>query len=151
MRILVFSDSHGRTRPMLDALERYDVDGVFHLGDVVRDGELLRQHTQLPFYQVAGNCDLLHPGYPEEQVARLGGKTIFYLHGHTRGVKSGVDRAVYQAQAVEADVVLFGHTHRPLCQRFGGVLAVNPGAAADGRGALLSWTEGEITVEPLTL
>ena len=33
----------------------------------------------------------------------------------------------------EADIVLYGHTHRQVVKRFGRVLVVNPGSAGDGR------------------
>ena len=33
----------------------------------------------------------------------------------------------------EADFVLYGHTHRQVVKRFGGVLVVNPGSAGDAR------------------
>lgn len=153
MRALVFSDSHGRVRPMLDAVELYRPDVIFHLGDVVRDGEKVRTaFPQLPFYQVQGNCDLGWPQCPLESVARLEGKTVFYLHGHTRHVKAGLTYAVAAAQAVEADLLLYGHTHVPLEAHYDRLLAVNPGAIQDGRCALLNWEgDGEITRLPLSL
>lgn len=143
MRILVFSDSHGRVQPMLDAVARHEPDAIFHLGDVIRDAQWIRKaYPQLPFYQVVGNCDWGVDGYETEGLARLAGKTVFYLHGHTRHVKLGPSAAVAQARALEADLLLFGHTHSPLCAPYDGLLAVNPGAAADGRFALLSWERG---------
>ncbi len=143
MRALVFSDSHGRVGPMQDAVERYGPEAVFHLGDVVRDAENLRLCCPgIPFYQVRGNCDWMGDGYETEGVARLAGKSVFYLHGHTRYVKSGPGLAVAQARAVGADLLLFGHTHAPLAAWYDGLLAVNPGAALDGCCALLTW-EGE--------
>lgn len=153
MRILVFSDSHGRVGPMQDMVECYVPDAVFHLGDVVRDGDKLQElYPKLPFYRVAGNCDWNNPGLPLESVARLEGKTVFYMHGHTQGVKSGVGMAVRAAQAIQADLLLFGHTHRTLCDEYDTLLAVNPGAAHDGCGALLTWEKGgEITCTSLAI
>ena len=59
MRIAVFSDTHGFTAPMVDAVSRFRPDAVFHLGDHDRDTEvLLRQFPEIPLYNVAGNCDL---------------------------------------------------------------------------------------------
>lgn len=143
MRVLVFSDSHGRTQPMLDAVSLYDPDALFHLGDVIRDGDALREaYPDLPCFQVAGNCDLDPGNYPLEYTVELEGKTIVYLHGHTQYVKSGVTSAVHTAQSLGADILLFGHTHRPLNQRYDGLLAVNPGAVLDGRCALLTWERG---------
>lgn len=153
MRALVFSDSHGRVQPMVEAVSRYVPDAVFHLGDVIRDGEALREScSHIPFYQVAGNCDLFSGGYPAESVVRLEGKTVFFLHGHTANVKLGESQAVAMAQALEADLLLFGHTHRPLVRRYDKLLAVNPGAAMDGRAALLTWQGGgEIDCQPVGL
>lgn len=150
VNVLVFSDSHGRVQPMLDAVERYRPDVAFHLGDVVRDAEELRRACpRLTLYQVRGNCDYGAVDCQTEGVARLEGKTIFYLHGHTRQVKSGIDLAVAAARTAGADILLFGHTHRSLCQRYGEVLAVNPGAILDGRYALLTWDAGgEVKVLP---
>ena len=142
MRALVFSDSHGRVQPMLDAVELYRPDVIFHLGDVVRDGEKVRlAFPQTPFYQVRGNCDWDRADQETEGVARLAGKTVFYLHGHTQYVKSGLTHAVARARALGADLLLYGHTHRPQEDDCGGLLAVNPGAIQDGLCALLTWTE----------
>ena len=151
MRILVFSDSHGRVGPMQDMVELYAPDAVFHLGDVVRDGDKLQAlYPKLPFYRVAGNCDWSASGLPLESVAYLEGKTVFYMHGHTQHVKTGIGLAVQAAQAVQAQLLLFGHTHRAVCEEYDGLLAVNPGAAQDGCGALLTWEKGgEITCIPL--
>lgn len=153
MRILVVSDSHGRVGPIQDMVERYVPDAVFHLGDVVRDGAKLAElYPKLPFYRVAGNCDWSNPGLPLEDVARLDGKTIFYMHGHTQNVKLGVGQAVRAARDIQADVLLFGHTHRAIQEEYDGLLAVNPGAAQDGHGALLTWEKGgAVTCIPLSL
>ena len=150
MRVLVFSDSHGKINPMIDAVELYRPDVAFHLGDMTRDAEKLRLACpDLRLYQIPGNCD--HDLFaPQEATLELAGKTIFYLHGHTRGVKSGVGQAVSAAQSLGADLLLFGHTHRPLKAEYDGLLAVNPGAVKDGRCALLTWEPiGPIQVIPL--
>ncbi len=153
MRVLVFSDSHGRVKPMLDAIETYHPDAVFHLGDVVADAsQIALAFPKQKLYQVAGNCDFFRQNGPLEQLAYLEGKTIFYLHGHTQSVKLGLDAVLYKADSLQADIVLFGHTHVRLNQRYGELLAVNPGAAANGVAALLTWTDGgEVTCEHISI
>lgn len=153
MRVLVFSDSHGRVGPMQDMVERYVPQVIFHLGDVERDGDKLQKlYPEIKFYRVSGNCDWNNPQYPPEDIARLAGKTILYMHGHTQSVKTGVGMAVRAARAIQADLLLFGHTHCPLCEDYDDLLAINPGAAQDGRGALLTWEPGEpISYIPLEL
>lgn len=136
---------------MQDMVETYAPQAVFHLGDVVRDGDKLQKRfPKLPFYRVAGNCDWSDQELPLESVARLAGKTVFYMHGHTQHVKSGPGMAVSAAAAIGADLLLFGHTHRPMGETYDGLTVVNPGAAQDGLGALLTWEEGgEITYIPV--
>ena len=65
------------------------------------------------------------------------------LHGHTRGVKSDVMRAVWAARECGAQVLLFGHTHRPMVDNDGALLVLNPGAAGDP----LRPTCGLLTIE----
>ena len=60
MRILVFSDTHGNTEPMLAAVARHSPDMVLHLGDHARDAQELRERfPDLDVRSVRGNCDLL--------------------------------------------------------------------------------------------
>lgn len=153
MRVLVFSDSHGRVGPMEDAVALYRPDAAFHLGDVTRDADRLRLACpELTLYQVRGNCDLMAGDIQTEGVIRLAGKTIFYLHGHTRHVKQGVGLAVSAAREAGADILLFGHTHQSLRAQYDDLLAVNPGAVMDGRCAVLSWAEdGEIAYIPVNI
>ena len=150
MRVLVFSDSHGRVSPMADAVELYRPDVAFHLGDMIRDGENLRLACpDLRLYQVPGNCDWSSQGVNEATI-ELEGKKIFYLHGHTRGVMTGIGQAVSAARAEGAQLLLFGHTHRPVKMEYDDLLAINPGAAEDNRCALLMWeAAGPIQVIPV--
>lgn len=143
MKVLVFSDSHGKKQPMVDLVALHAPDAVFHLGDVVRDTEPVRlAYPGLSFYQVPGNCDRTPDDPDQEGVARLAGKTVFFLHGHTRHVKLGYGAALHQAKALGADALLFGHTHTPLRLEADGVLVLNPGALQNGRYALLTWEPG---------
>ena len=144
MHALVFSDSHGRVKPMLDAVEIYRPDVIFHLGDVVRDAEKIKQaFPKIPFYMVPGNSgDDSAVDDETEKLIQLEGKTVFYLHGHTQQVRGGLTHAVHQARDRGADLMLYGHTHVPLALDYDGILAVNPGAIKDGRCALLLWENG---------
>lgn len=143
MKLLVFSDSHGDVGSMDRAVELERPDRILHLGDVVRDAERLADHyPELPLDNVCGNCD----GWcdvPDERLLRVGTRTVLMTHGHGYRVKSGPELAVAAARAAGADVLLFGHTHRPLCDRQGALWIVNPGTI---RGPLQR-TYGVITLE----
>ena len=119
MDALIFSDSHGRTRAMYAARDRQisPPDAVFFLGDGLRDTELLAYEAKA-FYAVRGNCDWFssYDDTPNERIVSFAGLRILMTHGHAYNVKSGLGALLIRATAVDADLVLFGHTHEPICE-----------------------------------
>lgn len=120
MKALIFSDSHGRTRAMKAAIDCQlsTPDAIFFLGDGLRDTEdpIFELST---LYAVRGNCDWF-AGYsdiPNERVMQWAGQTLLLTHGHEYNVKSGTGALLLRAMDVGADIVLFGHTHEPICER----------------------------------
>jgi putative phosphoesterase len=143
MRILVLSDSHGAVDNMRRAVRLVRPDHILFLGDCLGDAARLRIHCRaIPMDVVPGNCDGPR-SQPAERLLRLGGHAILMMHGHTRGVKRGLMNAVYAAREQGAEVLLFGHTHRPLLDYDGTLYTMNPGAAGDR----FSPTCGVITIE----
>lgn len=122
MKILVFSDSHGGARYISAALaaHRGTADVVVHLGDGVADMlRALEEYPELPRILLRGNCDLstdlFGSSMPilQENLQTLDGLRFLMLHGHTARVKYGYESMIERASALQADVVLFGHTHIP--------------------------------------
>lgn len=128
MKILVASDSHGLALRLLDAIQAEQPDLLIFLGDGIRD---LRQvhisYPNLMIEQVRGNCDHWSDG-EEERVLQLEGHPILLLHGHTRGVKFGLNRLRSLAKKLEVELVLYGHTHTPAHIEESGVSLFNPGS-----------------------
>ena len=56
------------------------------------------------------------------------GARIFYTHGHLYSVKTELGGLLQAARELDANVVLFGHTHQPLCTYREGVHLLNPGS-----------------------
>ena len=138
MKILVFSDSHRSLSGMYSAIDSHQPDQVIHLGDMQRDAEeVARAYPRLPFCTVPGNCD----GWTNEPLKKLitlGGKRVLLSHGHLWHVKSGHQAAIADAVAVQADLLLFGHTHQALCRRQeDGLWMLNPGASRSSFGCVL--------------
>ena len=128
MKILVFSDSHGRLGHMLEAIEQESPQRVFFLGDNYRDGQaLMDAYPGLPMELVRGNCDWDQA--PDELLVEAGGVRFLLTHGHRYYVKSGPDHLARSARAKGADVVCFGHTHDALNMPGCGVWMFNPGTA----------------------
>ncbi len=127
MRILIFSDTHGRTDGMDRALSAISgVDAVLHAGDVSRDIGYLQDVYELPIYGVRGNNDFIDE-FPLLQTVELGGHRILLTHGHTLRVKQSYDRLIEEAVQQSADIAVFGHTHVSFCGYERGVLLLNPG------------------------
>ena len=58
MRILIISDTHGRTNTIRDVLDTVgDIDMFIHLGDVCGDEEYIYDNVTCPIHMVAGNND----------------------------------------------------------------------------------------------
>ena len=130
MKWLVFSDSHGNIDYMAQAVEKEKPDRVLHLGDMVRDAAKLRERfPSLLMEQVKGNCDGWSSDEPEEKEVFLGQKRVWMLHGHTYQVKYGTGMLISEARARGVDVVVFGHTHNPLCD-WDGLWVMNPGTVS---------------------
>lgn len=130
MKWLVFSDSHGSIDYMRRAVELESPDRVLHLGDMVRDGAKLRAlFPKLPMEQVRGNCDGWSGDEPEEKEVFLQDRRVWMLHGHTYQVKLGTGLLASEARARGVDVVVFGHTHVPVCD-WDGPWIMNPGTVS---------------------
>lgn len=123
---------------MYAAIDRHQPQQVIHLGDLMCDAEEVAEaYPQLPFCLVPGNCDSWALSAPVKKQITLEGTSILLSHGHRWGVKSGYDAAIADARAVGADILLFGHTHVPLCQKLeDGLWMMNPGPARSGYGLI---------------
>ena len=144
MKLLVFSDSHGVTEPMLAAIEEQKPDMALHLGDYVRDAETIAAYfPSLDLRYVRGNCDAFYRGDAEENLLfTADGVRIFMTHGHRYNVKLGYESLANAAHFSGAALALFGHTHEADFLRMGDVTLFNPGSAGMGR-----QTYGRITVK----
>lgn len=125
----LISDTHGLLRPRVyEALS--GVELILHAGDVGGQDILTELRLIAPVKAVFGNTD--PPGDPElarEILVEIGGKRVHVSHGHEVG--SPTPAAL--AALYDADVVVYGHTHRQLVTELDGRLFVNPGAAGPKR------------------
>jgi putative phosphoesterase len=145
----LISDTHGLLRPgVYEALS--GVELILHAGDVGGQDILTELRLIAPVKAVFGNTD--PPGDPDlvsEILIEVEGKRVHVSHGHEVG--SPTPAAL--AARYDADVVVYGHTHRQLVTKLDGRLFVNPGAAGPKRFNLtpsvakLTIEQGRIDVE----
>ena len=134
MKACIFSDSHGYAGNMLNAVRFENPDAVFFLGDGERDiEELETECPDLSVYAVRGNCDF-RSNRESTMIVTTDGVRIYMTHGHLSDVKydSRLEMLTSQALEAEADIALFGHTHRQHLSENWGVTLLNPGSAGQG-------------------
>ncbi|MBR5313844.1 MAG: YfcE family phosphodiesterase, partial [Clostridia bacterium] len=114
MKILVFSDSHGKYTNIRKAADMHpDAQYILHLGDGAGDLALACTASQKT-YTVNGNLeDMFYSckNNPSSQCIEIEGKRIFMCHGHRQNVNFGLLNLQLNALENDADVALFGHTH----------------------------------------
>ena len=146
MRILVLSDSHNDYLSLKKAIEtHHSAEVVVFLGDGERD---LERVEELLFckhvIKVKGNCDIAST-LDENITQTICGKKFFITHGYVENVKFGDDRLIYKGQSVDADIILYGHTHTPVNKYVDRVYVFNPGSIRDGNYGFVDITEkGEV-------
>jgi putative phosphoesterase len=132
MRLGIISDTHGLLRPeVFDVFA--EVDRILHAGDIGPPELLEELEAIAPVFAVWGNTDglALRGRVPEVVEARIEGFDFVVVHGHQLGVPTpeGLNRR-YPA----AEVIIYGHTHRPVLVTVDQVVTVmNPGGAGPRR------------------
>ncbi len=145
MKLLFFSDSHGYTAGMVQAIDREKPDAVVHLGDYVSDArELMSIFPLLPVYSVRGNND-----YERDVVLNAaitpGNVPIYITHGHKEGVYYSCGGVASAAKQEGCRLAFFGHTHTVTLEKADGVLVCNPGSISMPRGGAPSYAR--LTIE----
>ena len=147
MKWMIASDLHGSayyTKKLLDRFHTEHADRLLLLGDLLYHGprndlprdydpkqviSLLNAHKD-SILCVRGNCDtevdqmvLEFPIQAVYALLDLGGRLLFATHGHHFHPE--------QLPPLKAgDILLFGHTHIPLCQTVNGCICLNPGSVS---------------------
>lgn len=128
MRILIVSDTHGRLRNFDEIIEREkNIDMLLHLGDIEGDDDYMEVVMHCPVHIVAGNNDFFS-GLPGELEVKIGKYKVFMTHGHGYYVSMDTKRLKEAARARGANIVMYGHTHRPEIDLEDDVIVINPGS-----------------------
>ncbi|GAD55934.1 metallophosphoesterase family protein [Limimaricola cinnabarinus] len=132
MRIGVISDTHGLLRPeaiaaLAGTAGAAPVDHILHGGDIGREEIVDALERIAPVTAIRGNIDTAGwcARFPETVDLDLGGLRI-----HMRHDRKTLD---FDAAAPGIDVVISGHSHRPLIETSRDVLYLNPGSAGPRR------------------
>lgn len=141
MRIVVVSDTHTFIDKAVNAIKKLkDIDLIIHLGDYVRDAQRIKEQLNIDMICVRGNGDSLETDVEEDKIIEVENKKIFLTHGHNYGVYTTLNDIFYKGKQLNADVVLYGHTHIALIVEHEDILILNPGSPEEPR----SGTKGSI-------
>jgi putative phosphoesterase len=136
VRLGVIADTHGRLRP--EVLEVFaGVDRILHAGDVGGAAILEQLGALAPVTAVYGNIDggTLRARLPRVVELRIDDVQFVLTHGDQFGLPR--PEALKEAFP-RADVMIYGHSHKPLIHNFDDFsVALNPGAAGPARFDLL--------------
>jgi putative phosphoesterase len=131
VRIGLISDTHGRLRP--EVFTHFaGVERILHAGDIGPLRLLADLEALAPVTAVSGNTDGgdLRACLPEVATLEIAALRVVVVHGHQLGSPTPAGLRIAHATA---DIVVFGHTHRPANERVAGALFVNPGSAGAPR------------------
>ena len=132
MRLGVISDTHGLLRP--DVFHVFtDVDHILHAGDVGAPDILIELEALAAVTAVYGNTDgpELRARLPQVAEVELDGFAIVVTHGDQFGHPTP---DVLHAAFPRAEIIVYGHTHKPLLELVDRTVTVmNPGGAGHPR------------------
>lgn len=130
MRILIVSDTH-RSLYTLEKILRDEpsFDMMIHCGDIEGQEDIIFEMTgpECACVLVPGNNDFMSY-LPRERSFEIEGLNIWVTHGHSYYVSIDPSIIREEAQARNVNVVMFGHTHKPLVKYEEGVYLINPGS-----------------------
>ncbi len=135
----VVSDTHvsaNRTRrslePVVEFFRRMDVGLILHAGDAGHASILQNLERVAPTVTVRGNADPLDliETLPDRVWIEAGSRTVLLLHGHHGRTALKAARA---AATPDIDLIVFGHSHKPLIDREGRTILFNPGSPTERR------------------
>jgi len=142
MKLLITSDIHGA----LDRLEKVrlkhqDIDYHLDAGDICLD-----QHDYQKYHisTVKGNNDF-YSDAPYHRILKLDDITVLLTHGHIEHVKASKVNLMRLADVHQADLIIYGHTHKRDLQIDQQKTILNPGALGDYQKSYAIYDNGQIT------
>lgn len=135
MKIMIVSDTHKQHKNLQLALDRMGkIDLMIHLGDAEGYEDYIQEMAGCPLEIVSGNNDFFSNLEKEKEI-RIGKYKVLITHGHYYYVSAGIEALRKEAYGRGMDIVMFGHTHRPLIEYDKDITVINPGSISYPRQA----------------
>lgn len=128
MKILIVSDTHRNEDNLIEVLEKEkNLDLLIHCGDVEGAEDEIEHYAGCKTVFVAGNNDFFSR-LPREAELQVEGMKVWVTHGHNYYVNANPEYIRKEARIRNIDVVLYGHTHRPIIEKTEDLIVINPGS-----------------------
>ncbi len=128
MKVLIISDTHRKNENYIKVLQKVGkLDLVIHLGDIEGSEYTIQEAAGCPVEMVAGNNDFFS-NLPSEKTLQIGSYCVMITHGHRYYISMGNEMLKKEAIAQGIDIVMYGHTHKPVIDISDNIIAINPGS-----------------------
>ena len=128
MKILIISDTHRKNENYIKILKELGkLDLIIHLGDIEGSEYTIQEAAGCPVEMVAGNNDFFSD-LPSEKTLQIGKYCVMITHGHHYYINMGSEMLKKEAIVQGADIVMYGHTHKPVIDISSQITAINPGS-----------------------
>jgi len=136
MKIVVISDTHipdrAKELPQRIVDEFKGADLIIHAGDFTNKEVLEKLKSSAQVKAVHGNMDPIEivAKLPRKEIVKCGKFNIGIFHGS--GNPDGiVVQLQNEFQNDKVDIIIFGHSHKPMNEKIGKILFFNPGSPTD--------------------
>lgn len=135
MKILIVSDTHRHNMNFFEVMEKVKpVDMVVHCGDVEGSENIIADAAGCIVHIVQGNNDFWS-NIPKEDEFMIGDYKVWLTHGHNYYVYMNYETIKQEARDRGVDIVMCGHTHKPVVDITADLTLVNPGSLSYPRQA----------------
>src|SRR5882724_4104874 len=126
LRVALLSDTHGLMRAEARTFA-VGCDYIIHGGDIGSAQILDELAAVAPLFAVRGNNDTQEwaAHLPETEMIRIGGAFVYVIHD--------LSQLDIEPHAAGVQVIVSGHSHKPLVEERDGILYVNPGSCGPRR------------------
>jgi len=134
MKVVVLSDTHAEDladlpERILKDLEKADL--IIHAGDYTSKNllEQLRELGDLKGVHGNMDCDEIKRELPDKEIFEVRGFKIGITHPSEGGSPVGLKSRAESKLGEDLDLIIYGHSHKPVNKREGTTIYFNPGSA----------------------
>ncbi|MCM1144187.1 MAG: metallophosphoesterase [Blautia sp.] len=128
MKVLIVSDTHRQNDNFLRVMGKVGpIDMLVHCGDAEGSEDMITEAAGCPVYIVRGNNDFWS-AVPRETEFMIADYKVWLTHGHNYYISMNYEVIKQEARDREVDIVMCGHTHKPIIDIGRDLTLINPGS-----------------------